>query len=80
MNEEKAHWINVTGRIKGQIFKCSKCGNTCYNNAYRHGKSFNDYKFCPRCGKPVDTEHPTIMRTPNYEDREEELWKRLQGK
>ncbi len=55
----KPHWINITGRSKGQKFKCSECQGTCncisYGNANKYGKkNICDYKYCPRCGKEMD--------------------------
>lgn len=60
------HWINVTGRYKGQKFRCSKCGNECNcigrGNASKIGGNYCDYQYCPRCGVLMDLEGATILR------------------
>lgn len=59
MSEIKPHWINITGRTKGQKFRCSNCKGEChcitYGNSDKYGKrNICDYEYCPRCGKEMD--------------------------
>lgn len=61
-----AHWINITGRDKGQKFQCSKCKGNCncigIGCADKYGKrNFCTYQYCPRCGTKMDLENPTKL-------------------
>lgn len=59
----KPYWINITGRSKGQKFRCSECKGECncisVGSADKFGYNKCDYKFCPRCGKEMDIENGT---------------------
>lgn len=52
----KPHWINITGRDKGEKFRCSKCQGECYCKYYGAYKRTNycSYQYCPRCGSEMD--------------------------
>ena len=62
---KKPHWINVTGRGKGQKFMCSKCNGKCNCIAIGCADKYNmrnfcNYQYCPRCGAEMDVENPTM--------------------
>ena len=61
-----AHWINITGRAKGQIFQCSECKGKCHcisiGNADKYGfRNICNYDYCPRCGTKMDIENATRL-------------------
>ena len=59
------HWINTTGRSKGQKFMCSECRKSCNcigtGNASKFMDNYCDYQFCPRCGREMDLSNQTRL-------------------
>lgn len=51
-----AHWIKVAKRPKSLKFKCSKCGKICDCIKYVKHKTVCDYKYCPYCREPMESE------------------------
>ena len=56
-----SYWIKKDNRKKSQIFICPLCKKECNCIAYIGNTKFTrinicDYKFCPYCGKKIESE------------------------
>lgn len=56
------YWEKIPDRPKSQKFRCSKCGKTCTCVKYEGHRTVCDYKYCPYCREPMESEGVGMTR------------------
>lgn len=56
------YWEKIPDRPKSQKFRCSNCGRTCNCIKYKGHRTVCDYKYCPYCREPMESEGVGMTR------------------
>ena len=62
------YWEKIPDRPKSQKFRCSKCGRTCTCIKYEGNRTVCDYKYCPYCREPMESEGVGMTREEAIEE------------